>query len=178
MRKKSNWEKFYKWCDNLEISKNVSSKKHQGLQLKGVYIFTLEDINTGERQIIRIPNLVPTVGRAAIADHLTSGSPSPSTLLINKAALGTGTTAPANGDTTLETETYRNNTASKTNADNIAYVTAFFSATEVDGTFKEVGLFINGEAGADTGTLFSRAAIDITKSNTQTLTIDYVLTIS
>lgn len=128
--------------------------------------------------VVEAQNILPTVGRTAIMDHLTNASPSPSSLRINKVALGTGTTTPANADTTLDTETYRNNVASQTKSNNIGYVTGFFSATETSGTFKEVGLFINGSAGADTGTLFSHATIDTTKTTLQTLTIDYTITAS
>lgn len=123
-------------------------------------------------------NLLPTVGRTAVANHLTSSSPSPADLRINYVALGTGVTAPANGDTILQTEVYRNAVASETNANNIAYITGFFSATETTGTYREAGLFINGTASANSGTLLSRVAINITKSNTETLTLDWSLTIS
>ncbi len=131
-----------------------------------------------ETEVIKVENLLPTVGRAAIANQLTDATPSPDPLRINYVAVGTGTDAPANGDTTLQTESYRNLVASQTNSNNIAYVTMFLSATEDTGTYREVGLFIKGTASADSGTLFSRTAINITKSGTETLTIDWTLTIS
>jgi rhamnose utilization protein RhaD (predicted bifunctional aldolase and dehydrogenase) len=145
--------------------------------LKGHYKFTLKDIRTGKEEIFEYDNIIPTSGRTLIANNLTDATPD-NNIRLNKAALGTGTSAPANGDTQLETETYRNDLASRTNADNIAYVTAFFNATEVTGTFREAGIFADGAAGANTGVLFSRVAINITKSNTQTLTLDWTLTIS
>lgn len=125
-----------------------------------------------------IENIVPTVGLTAVIDHLTNSSPSPSTLKINYGALGTGTTTPALGDTTLETEVYRNTVASATKSNAIGYISLFFSATETNGTYREVGLFINGTGSADTGTLFSHAAINITKSSVQTLTIDFTITLA
>src|SRR3990167_8818683 len=64
--------------------------------------------------IIEISNLLPTVGRTAIMDHITNASPSPAALRVNYVALGTNTTTPANADTQLGTETYRNVTASAT----------------------------------------------------------------
>jgi hypothetical protein len=129
-------------------------------------------------EVVVIENIIPTVGRAAIANALTDSSPSPSSLLISHMALGSGTNAPANADTTLQTETYRNAIASLTNSSNIAYATGFFSTTETSGTYREVGLFIAGSGTANTGTLLSRSAINITKSATETLTIDYTITIS
>ncbi len=75
---------------------------------------------------------------------------------INKALLGTGTGAAAAAtDTTLETETYRNDMASGTDDSNIAYLTAYFTETECSGTYTEFGNAIDGEAGADTGRLWS-----------------------
>lgn len=129
-------------------------------------------------QQVETHNLLPTAGRAAVASHLTAGSPSPSTLRVNYVALGSGSASPANADTTLATEVYRNLTASATNSNNIAYITGFFSATETNGTYAEVGLFIAGTASANTGSLFSRALLSVTKSSVQTLTVDYIITIS
>jgi len=154
-------------------------KEKEGMSFFGIWKFTIRDIKTGKvKRVHEYKNLVPTVGRTAIADHLIASSPTPASLKVNKVALGTDATAPANGDTTLGTETYRNNIASAAKSNNIAYLTGFFSATETSGTFKEAGLFINGEAGADSGTLLSHVAIDITKSVTETLTVDWTLTIS
>ena len=123
-------------------------------------------------------NLIPTAGRAALASWLTSGSPTPASLRLNYTALGTGANAPANGDTQLQTETYRKAISSATSANNIAYATAFYTAIETSGTFTEAGVFMNGSAGANTGTLFSRVAVSITKTTSTTLTIDYTITIS
>lgn len=75
---------------------------------------------------------------------------------INKALLGTGTGAAAAAtDTTLETESYRNDIASGTDDSNIAYLTAYFTETECSGTYTEFGNAIDGAAGADTGRLWS-----------------------
>ena len=132
-------------------------------------------------EIFEYENIITAVGRGLLANNLTNASPTDDPR-INYTALGTGNTAVANGDTTLDVEAYRRTTASATNADNIAYVTAFYSATETSGTFKEAGLFCNGTASADSGVLFSRVLLNsgtgITKSVTETLTIDYTLTIS
>lgn len=134
--------------------------------------------STCEVEVMVVENIIPTVARTAIANALTDASPSPSSLLINYIALGSGTNSPANGDTTLQTEVYRNAIASLTNSSNIAYATGFFTSTETTGTYREVGLFIHGTSSADSGTMLSRAAINVTKSGTETLTIDYTITIS
>jgi len=123
-----------------------------------------------------VHNLIPTVGRAVLASRLANDTTY--TGIVNKVALGSGTTPAANGDTTLGTEVYRNNAASLTAANNIAYITGFFTAAEVNGTFAEVGLFIDGTASANTGQLFSRALSSITKSAIQTLTVDWIVTLT
>jgi len=114
-------------------------------------------------KVIVKENIIPTVGRTLIANNLTSATPTNS-MLINKAELGTGSTAPANTDTALETPSYRNDVASRTNADNIAYITAFFSATEVSGTFSEAGIYSDGTATLGSGILVSRFSVSITKT--------------
>jgi hypothetical protein len=140
---------------------------------------TIRDVKTGRiKRVQKRHNLLPTVGRTAVAAHLGDTTPSPSVLYPNYVALGSGTNAPANGDTTLQTEVYRNLVASRTYANNIAYLTGFFSATETNGTYKEAGLFIEGTGAANSGTLFSRVALNITKSNTETLTLDWTITIT
>lgn len=126
------------------------------------------------RQVVH--NLLPTVGRSAIAQRLANTTTY--TNIVNKVALGSGTTAPANADTTLATEVYRNNAASLTYSSNIAYITGFFTAAETSGTYGEAGLFIDGTATANTGQLLSRALISVTKTATQTLTVDWQITIS
>lgn len=93
---------------------------------------------------------------------------------INKALLGTGVTgSAAASDTQLETETYRNDMASHANSSNIAYVTAFFTQTEVTGTFKEFGNAIRGTGTANSGYLWSHVkGLNWAKDNVTTLTID------
>jgi len=153
-------------------------KKEETICLKGHYKFTIRDAITNEiLRVYNYSNIIPTVGRAMLANNLTDATPTDDPR-INYVALGTGTNAPANADTALQTETYRNTVASQTNSNNIAYCTGFFSATETSGTFRECGLFANGTGAADSGVLFSRVAINVTKGVTETLTIDWTITIS
>ena len=185
--------------------------KDEGIKLKGIYTFTKAKLETKEQfqlhkrikqaiksgkgymqmvrklnqmcktEVLVVQNIIPTVGRTMIANNLTASSPT-DTMNINYTAVGTGNTAVANGDTTLATESYRKTTASSTNANNVAYVTAFYDATEVTGTFKEAGLFSNASSTTDSGVLFSRVLLNggagIVKSGTETLTIDTTITIS
>lgn len=153
-------------------------KKNEAISITGKVTFTIRDAKTAEiKRIYEYDNLNPTVGRTMIANNLTNTSPD-NTMRVNYVALGSDATSVANGDTILGTETYRNLIASQTNSSNIAYFTGFYSATETSGTYNEAGLFSDGTASADTGILFSHVNISITKSASETLTIDWTITIS
>lgn len=144
----------------------------------GVYKFTARDAVSGKvLRTYTYKNIVPTVGRQMIANNLTNASPT-NVMKITHCALGSSGTAPANADTQLGAETYRNAIASITNSANIAYATGFFSATETSGTYAEAGIFSNGTGTANSGILLSHVSISITKSTSVTLTLDWTLTIS
>lgn len=189
----------------------IKVKKKQALTMKGVYTFTKAKLETPEQwalnneigrfmhlgydvknlinklnsicktEITVVENIIPTVARTMIANNLVSGNPT-DIMRINYTALGTSQAAVDNSDTTLGTETYRKTTASYTNSNNIAYITAFYTATEINGTLHEAGLFSNASAATDSGVLFSRVLLNqptgIVKSVTETLTVDYTITIS
>ena len=123
-----------------------------------------------------INNIVPTMGRENIINNMASATPTYSPL-INKFVVGSGTTAPADGDVTLETETYRNDIASRTNAANVGYFTGFLNATEFSGTIREAGLVADGTGTVDTGALQSRVALNTVKGATETLTMDWTYTL-
>lgn len=149
-----------------------------GLSVKGRLKITVRNADGSIAEEREVDNLVVTAGKAAIANHIASGAPSPSALRVNKIAIGTGTNSPAAGDTQLQTETFRKDTASANSVSNVATVTAFYTAAETSGTFREAGLFMGGTASANTGTLLSRVAINITKTTAQTMTIEWTITIS
>lgn len=126
-------------------------------------------------------NIIPTVGRTLIANNFTAISPD-NTMLINYIAVGTGSTAVNNADTKLDTELDRNQTASRTNSNNIGYVTGFYSASEAIGTLKEAAMFSDAIDAIDDGILISRVLLNaptgIAKTAISTFTVDWILTIS
>ena len=149
---------------------------NENLKLLGVWTFTLRNALTGEiEEVQEYKNIIPDVALTMIANNLTSASPT-NVMKITHAALGSNTTAPATSDTKLGTETYRNAIASMTNGTKIAYATGFFNQTETTGTYREAGIFSNGTGVANSGVIVSHVACNITKTNTQTLTIDWSLT--
>ena len=152
--------------------------KKERICLKGQWTFTIRDAVSGKvKRIYKKSNLIPTVGRTLLANNLTDSTPT-NAPRINYVALGSNATAPANADTQLGTEVYRNAVASETNSNNIGYVSGFFNATETTGTYREAGLFCDGTGVANSGVLFSHVSINVTKTNTETLTIDWTITIS
>lgn len=163
------------------LTSNPSNSRRLNETLKELMQDVLADIRHLNKicrvDVLFVDNLVPTVGRTLIANNLTDATPT-NTMLLTHGVLGSSTTAPANGDTQMGTETYRNAIASITNANNIAYATAFFSATETSGTYREAGIVSNGTGSANSGILVSHVAINVTKSTSESLTIDWELTIS
>ena len=158
--------------------KNITIKESDGIKMIGKWKFTIRDAKTGKiKRIYEYDNLVPTAGRSIIAEALSGGLSAIGDIEVNKTSLGSGSTAPDNADTTLETETFRKDVASATFVDNQLFLTAFYIAAEAVGTHAEAGIHINGTASADTGTLLSRVLISITKSASETLTVDYTFTI-
>lgn len=131
---------------------------------------------------IRIENLCPKVGRAVLAARLAGTFTY--TGKINYCALGDDDTDATENDVKLGNELFRKLVSSLTFEDNIAYLSTFFTATEVSGTFEEVGHFIDGTVAKDSGRLFSRiedsetGELPVTKSNTESLTCDYKVTIN
>ncbi len=85
------------------------------------------------------------------------------TLNINYGAIGTGSTAPAVGNTQLGTETARTTVAlSQDLTHNEAVLQFFFAdASLANGTYYEFGTFIDGTASANSGQIFNRALFSI-----------------
>lgn len=131
-----------KWNEALIALRDINPKvmKHYKLgQLRAVDHHTNVICNAGFNAITRL----------LTGDTTYSGE-------VNKALLGTGSTgSAAASDTTLETETYRNDIASGTDDSNIAYLTAYFTEAETSGTYTEFGNVIDGTGSADTGQLWS-----------------------
>jgi hypothetical protein len=126
---------------------------------------------------ILVPNMCVKVGRTMIVNNLTSSSPT-NAMRITYGAVGTNAAAPTDADTQLGTELARATVASATNSDNVGYVTLFFGYSAANGALKEAGLFSDASATVNSGVLVSHAAINVTKANTNTLTIDWTLTLN
>jgi len=128
---------------------------------------------------LEVHNIIPTAGRSVIARWITGDNTYSGDDGANYGSLGTSSTAVANGDTQLTAETYRKATSSVARSNNIAYLSNFYTATEVTGTFEEAGWHISGTALANTGQLLSHfLTTSIAKSSVESLVVESSLTIS
>ena len=155
---------------------------NESFKIKGHYKLELHDAKTDElKEVHEVDNLVPTVMFNAVAQQIAGANTYE--LEGTYCAVGSGTTSPAVGDTTLETEAARKAIGTRSASGAVATLLAFFNSGEANGTHREVGVFGDGAASeatssADTGILFSRAAINVTKTVTDTLTVTYTFTMS
>jgi len=125
-------------------------------------------------QELAFENITPAIGFEAITKALSGNISDPEELEVMVFALGTGTTPAADSDTTLETEGFRKLLSSVSYSGASAFYTAFIDLAEAVGSWTEMGLFMNADAGTpDDGTLWDRTLESITKTNSQSLTIDY-----
>lgn len=153
---------------------------HNGLKISGKVRFIFTDVKTSKREISKwYKNLIPTEGREAIARRLGNIAEKANEGIVTYGAVGTGTTAPQNSDTQLETELVRKLISSTSYASNVITIRTFFTTSEANGSLKEFGLFGENASGTqDSGTLFQRVNIDKTKTSAKTLTVESVITIS
>ena len=130
-----------------------------------------------ETQIFKYENVTTTAGRTMIMNNLTDPSPD-NAIRISYGAVGDDNTTPVIGDTALGNETTRKLVGSETNSSSTGYITQFYTAAEAIDTHKETGLFSDATATTDSGVLVIHALISITKTGTDTLTIDHTIQLS
>jgi len=158
---------------------------NDGSVLKGYFTFTQSDADGNVITIIQTDNLVVNEGMECVAD-LTFGTTScVSEAFFQFLAVGTGTTAPVDGNLALETESgtcSRVQDASPaintaTTGQRAITVSSLFSGGTCEAqAFGETGLLDAGSG----GNLLARSLISptITLGVGDTLTIDYTITIN
>lgn len=162
----------------MEYIKNMNILNTENIAPVGSIVIELRDAVTGKlksRDLIK--NMFVTAGKESVADALR-GTTANNKGIITYCAVGTGTTAPALGDTDLQTELFRKLVSVRSVANNIATFQTYFTTSEANGTLREAGLFGDDASGtADSGTLFCRAAINRTKTSSDTLSISWTVAI-
>jgi hypothetical protein len=123
-----------------------------------------------------VHNLVMTKGRQLIFQLLAGNT----TVGLKYLAIGTGTTAPAIGQSQLTSESFRKLITSFSYDSTTIYCDTFIAASEANITWQEVGMFGNSTAGAgaNSGDLMARALLSQVKTSTQTKTVSWQITIN
>jgi len=165
-----------------EISVQARKQSNWGLKKWNLMLRSLEAIGIITRHTLerfyakgtlireyKTTNIIANAGLNAICEILAGDYAD--TGAITHMALGDGVGTPAVGDTVLFNEVYRNATASSTSSSNVAICTAFFTETEIDGTFTEFGNFIDATGTVDTGLLWSHVNVAWTKTDEETFTV-------
>jgi hypothetical protein len=144
----------------------------EGIKVSGEWLFYLDG-----QLVKREKNLVVQSGLNFLAALLIAEQTNSVPIHL---ALGTGTTAPAAGDTKLVAEGLRKQIAAKTRQANLVRLRTFFLANEANGTWTEAGIFLAGTDLANSGTLLNRIVPTggISKAANQVLTVEIRLTFS
>ena len=159
--------------DRARATVRRRSALHDRMEIRGACHVVLRDKDGNLKAERHVDNLVVTTGRDAIMERLDS---SPATSQPTHMAIGTGSTAPAAGNTALGAEIDRNALTSNTASGAVLTMVGNWAAG--DGTNSAIA-----EAGvlnaASSGTLYSRAtftAINKGASDTLQITWTYTLT--
>ena len=139
--------------------------------IKGDLHIVVKDSKTGEVKVDRLEkNLVVTVGKDWIASRMVGTASN----VMGYMAVGTDSTAPAVGNTTLGAEVARVAVTSATASTNTVTYVATFGAGVGTGALTEAGLF----NAASVGTMLSRTTYSvINKGSGDEMTVTWVITV-
>jgi len=164
---------------NISFGNNTPEYNHarrsaESLRLIGRLKIEIHDALTGNViKTYESENLVTTAGKNLVRDLLAGDAVN----ALTHFALGTGTTAPVVGDTTLETEVFRDTITQFVDATAELQVKYFLASVSANGnTLAESGL-LNAAA---SGTLFARVLISpvIVKTSAIAATFTWTITIA
>ena len=145
--------------------------KNETIKMKGELDIVVRDSSGNIKETRHIPNLVVTAGKNYIASRMVGTASS----IMSHMAIGTGTTTPAVGDTTLTTEAGRVALGSGTDSNNQVTYTATFSAGTGTGAITEAGVF-NANTG---GTMLCRTTFPVVnKAAGDSIAVTWVVTVS
>lgn len=146
------------------------------LKVTGAVSIQLLDKDGNVKDTREIPNLVVTVGKTFIAASMlktTVNTP----IAMTHMAVGTSSTAPAAGDTTLGAEVAGSRTAlaSATSSANVVTYTCTFPAGTGTGALVEAGIFNASSA----GTMLCRTTFSVVnKGAADAMSITWTITVS
>lgn len=141
------------------------------LKVKGDLIVKLFDKNGQVKEERVIPNLVVTVGKQFIASRMVGTAAN----VMSHMAVGSSSTAPANGDTALGGELGRVALTSSTASGAIATYIATFPAGTGTGAVVEAGIF----NASSSGTMLCRTTFSVVnKGADDAMSITWAITVS
>jgi hypothetical protein len=142
------------------------------LRVTGELVIELFDENGALKDRRHIENLVVTAGKNVISDRMKAA---PAKAAMTHMAVGTGATAAAAGDTTLQTETARVALSGTVVTANAIQYSATYPAGTGTAALTEAGIFNNNPA----GDLLCRTVFGaINKGANDSLTITWTVTIN
>lgn len=143
----------------------------ENFPIKGDLHIVIKDALTGEVKVDRLEkNLVVTVGKDWIASRMVGTAAN----TMGYMAVGTDSTSPAAGNTTLGAEVARVAVTSATASTNTVTYVATFGAGTGTGALTEAGLFNANSS----GTMLSRTTYSvINKGSGDEMTITWVVTV-
>jgi hypothetical protein len=161
-------------ADGLGVEDTLGALLGRGINdllvIRGLVVAELFDENGRLKQAERSENLILTAGRNMIVDRLLA---SPTLGVPTHMGVGTGTVAPAVGDTTMTAEV-RVALTSKTRATNVLTLVGDWAAGQATQANTEAGVW----DAATAGTLLSRATFAaINKGASDTLKVTWTWTI-
>lgn len=164
--------------DGVGVSDHLSAAVGRGVEvadeltMTGHVLVELFDAAGNLKETREVSNLVVTAGKQHIADALSSA---PGQSAMSHMAVGTGSTAPAAGDTALGTEIDRNALTSRTDAGAVVtYVGDWAAGDATNAAIAEAGIF----NAASAGTMLARATFTaINKGASDTLKITWTVTV-
>jgi hypothetical protein len=161
---------------HLRDQADARQAPRDGLRLRYNVEAVLRGADGEIKQVERSHNIVTDVGCAHIADQLES---SPGEGAMSHMAIGTGATAPAAGDTTLQTELDRNALTSFLQgggaSDHQVVYIGDWAAGDGTGAITEAGVFNDPSA----GTLLMRTTFSVVnKGASDTLQITWTLSVA
>jgi hypothetical protein len=159
-------------ADAIDVSVGHNRPFDEIIPIRGRVELILRDERGRFKARRMVNNLVVTAGKNHIADQLSSA---PGGGAMSHMAIGSGSTAPAAGDTTLVTEIDRNALTSRTDAGNVVtYVGDWAAGDGTSADIEEAGIFNAGAA----GTMLARAVFtQINKGASDTLKITWTVTV-
>lgn len=146
---------------------------NEGLKLKGDVAVVLRDKNGNVKEERKINNLIVDTGLNFICDRMESNSAEG---VMSHMALGSGTTAPAAGNTALESQLgSREALDSSTVTNNQIVFISSFEAGDATGAVSEAGIF-NAASG---GTMLCRVTFSVVnKAADDVLSINWTITLT